>query len=118
MCKEDVRLGRKTQVVLTASTTATPTVGQIAGHNPNRKTLIVSALFADPATTYANVQVSTDRASVNVVAMLNAYNPSVRFTVEECGQIVYGPLYAIDQGDNAVGVTAMSVEWMDGLDDL
>lgn len=95
MCKEDVKLGRRKEVVSSGSLTAQATRRSFVGANANRAALIVcgpKALTSEtvPDQTYAELKAGPDATSPTV-AILTSNERNFVLTVEEYGQLVLGP---------------------------
>lgn len=100
MCKEDIRVGRKKELVAGARFTTTAAVAQVLPANPNRTAVIVSSFSTLPTGgNDTTLNVVSLRANNPVIAVVAYYPGFVFLDVEQYGDAITG----------AIGVSARNL---------
>lgn len=95
MCLWDNKAGRKKETVgRAAATVNAATSVNLFAADPNRTAVLVSVVASDAALSAQTVLIRSGSATGPVLAALSAYSPSVMLRVEDCGDGVFGPIWA------------------------
>lgn len=118
MCKEDVRLGRHAEAIVTLDGALTGAAQRVAIGNPNRRSLIVSVFFTNIVDPIAIAVVRAASGSGPVLGVVNVYNPTLVLTVETHGDGVLGAVWVtgVNPDDQVMVVT--EVRWNKELGDI
>lgn len=114
MCKEDIRIGRKSVVNRTVRQDISfGSVFNILPANPNRVALIWSSIFAgDPALNWdAMICVARSSLDVDVIGGVNLYQRNGFARIETHGQAILGPISILSGTvqDAVVTITEISL---------